>query len=262
MMRSLHFLFRTRKKNRLDRLTHLTVVLGAVVMLILPFSCTEEEKRHAPAIAEKDSLPFMQSRGISTLISDSGVIRYKIVAEEWNIYNTTNPPKWTFLKGILLEKFDSTFHIDWFVQADTAYCHNQQLWELRGRVVIRNQDFSHRHTFAPFPRRFSNFSMLGWCRSSGTDTGSEHSLQNCHAFLYYNTALWKMHHVFVETSSSHLLLLYENIRKIGEKTLNRFWKTDEICLCIFNILLLEWSKTPVFTTFLPLSPCLIQVQTI
>ena len=140
MMRSLHFLFRTRKKNRLDRLTHLTVVLGAVVMLILPFSCTEEEKRHAPAIAEKDSLPFMQSRGISTLISDSGVIRYKIVAEEWNIYNTTNPPKWTFLKGILLEKFDSTFHIDWFVQADTAYCHNQQLWELRGRVVIRNQE--------------------------------------------------------------------------------------------------------------------------
>ena len=140
MMRSLHFLLKKKKKNRLDRLTHLTVVLGAVVMLILPFSCTEEEKRHAPAIAEKDSLPFMQSRGISTLISDSGVIRYKIVAEEWNIYNTTNPPKWTFLKGILLEKFDSTFHIDWFVQADTAYCHNQQLWELRGRVVIRNQE--------------------------------------------------------------------------------------------------------------------------
>ena len=82
----------------------------------------------------------MQSWGISTLISDSGVIRYKITAEEWNIYNTTNPPRWTFVKGILLEKFDSTFHIDWFVQSDTAYCHNQQLWELRGRVVIRKPD--------------------------------------------------------------------------------------------------------------------------
>ena len=109
-------------------------------MLIFTLSCANEEKPHAPAINENDSLPFMQSRGISTLISDSGVIRYKITAEEWNIYNTTNPPKWTFLKGILLEKFDSTFHIDWFVQSDTAYCHNQQLWELRGRVVIRNQE--------------------------------------------------------------------------------------------------------------------------
>ena len=109
-------------------------------MLILTLSGAKEEKAHAPAVNQHDSLPFMQSRGISTLISDSGVIRYKITAEEWFIYNTTQPPRWTFMKGILLEKFDSTFHSDWFVQADTAYCHNQELWELRGRVVIRNQE--------------------------------------------------------------------------------------------------------------------------
>ena len=187
MMRSLHFLFRTRKKNRLDRLTHLTAVLGAAVMLILPFSCTEEEKHHAPAIAEKDSLPFMQSRGISTLISDSGVIRYKIVAEEWNIYNTTNPPKWTFLKGILLEKFDSTFHIDWFVQADTAYCHNQQLWELRGRVVIRNQDFSHRHTLLPFPAAFFSLCWRGVAAAAQTPVPNILFKNRCAFFSLYHS---------------------------------------------------------------------------
>lgn len=108
-------------------------------MLIFTISCTGDEKDRAPSISDQDSLPFMQSRGISTLISDSGIMRYKITAEEWDIYNSTNPPKWVFIKGILLEKFDSTFHIDWFVQSDTAYCYNQQLWELRGRVVVRNQ---------------------------------------------------------------------------------------------------------------------------
>ena len=41
-----------------------------------------------------------------------------------------------------------------------------------------------------------------------------------------------MHHVFVETSSSHLLLLYENIRKIGEKTLNRVRKINKIAYLI------------------------------
>lgn len=126
--------------NGLVRLTHITVTLWATVMLVLTVSCGKDNVRHAPSVEGKDSLPFMQSYGISTLISDSGIIRYKIVAEEWNIYNTTNPPKWTFVKGILLEKFDSTFHIDWFVQSDTAYCYNQQLWELRGRVFIRNQE--------------------------------------------------------------------------------------------------------------------------
>ena len=123
-----------------SRLTHITVSAVGFIMLLLAVSCSQEPHSHAPSINEKDTLPFMQSWGISTLISDSGVIRYKITAEEWNIYNTTNPPRWTFLKGILLEKFDSTFHIDWFVQADTAYCHNQQVWELRGRVNIRNQE--------------------------------------------------------------------------------------------------------------------------
>lgn len=42
------------------------------------------------------------------------------------------------MKGLFMERFDEHFHIDLFVQADTAYLHEQRLWELRGRVVIRN----------------------------------------------------------------------------------------------------------------------------
>ena len=122
------------------RLTRITAFVWTAIILCCISACGSEETNRAPAVSENDSFPFMQSWGVSTFISDSGVIRYKIIAEEWNIYNNTKPPRWTFLKGILLEKFDSTFHIDWFVQSDTAYCHNQKLWELRGRVVIRNQE--------------------------------------------------------------------------------------------------------------------------
>lgn len=108
-------------------------------MLLFSTACSDGQSHPAPAVDAKDSLPFMRSYGISNLISDSGVIRYKMIAEEWNIYNTTNPPKWTFMKGLFMEKFDSAFHIDWFIQSDTAYCYNQRLWELRGRVLLRNQ---------------------------------------------------------------------------------------------------------------------------
>lgn len=128
------------RENGLSRATHITVSFWMTVMLIFTISCADDAPNHAPSVNEQDSLPFMQSRGISTLISDSGIMRYKITAEEWDIYNTTNPPKWVFIKGLLLEKFDTTFHIDWFIQSDTAYCYNQQLWELRGRVVVRNQE--------------------------------------------------------------------------------------------------------------------------
>lgn len=86
-----------------------------------------------------DSLPFMHATGINTLISDSGVMRYHLVAEEWDIYNReAEPSTWKFMKGMLMERFDQDFHIDLYVQSDTAYLHRQQIWELRGRVVIRN----------------------------------------------------------------------------------------------------------------------------
>ena len=109
-----------------------------VSFFTLLLSCAGDQEHIAEAINDADSTAFMRSRGISTLISDSGVLRYKLIAEEWDIYTHTNPPTWKFMKGLLMERFDESFHIDLHVQADTAYLHEQRLWELHGRVVIRN----------------------------------------------------------------------------------------------------------------------------
>lgn len=49
------------------------------------------------------------------------MIRYKIITAEWLIYSHRNPPFWAFEKGIYLEKFDSLFHVDASIKADTAY---------------------------------------------------------------------------------------------------------------------------------------------
>lgn len=113
-----------------------TITLAMAGMLP---ACTGEVEHTAAAVSETDSLPFMHSVGISTLISDSGMIRYHMVAEEWDIYNKEGElSTWKFMKGLFMERFDKDFHIDMYVQADTAYLHRQQTWELRGRVVIRN----------------------------------------------------------------------------------------------------------------------------
>ena len=82
---------------------------------------------------------MMTSYGVNTLISDSGVIKYRIVIERWDVNTIKNPPRWTFEKGIFMEQFDEKFHIEGYIQADTAWYYDQQkLWELRGRVYIRN----------------------------------------------------------------------------------------------------------------------------
>lgn len=108
---------------------------------LLMCACTSEVEHLAEPVMGEDTLLFMHSNGINTYISDSGVLRYHMVVEEWDIYNGTvpgEPTTWKFMKGLLMERFDEKFHVDLFVQSDTAWLHKQKLWELRGRVVVRN----------------------------------------------------------------------------------------------------------------------------
>lgn len=117
----------------------LPVAISWIAGSLLMTACSKEERHFAPAVHAKDSLPMMTDYGVSTLISDSGRIRYKIVTEEWKIYPTTNPSKWTFEKGLFLEKFDQNFHVEAWIQADTAYYYDQKkLWRLIGHVFVRN----------------------------------------------------------------------------------------------------------------------------
>ena len=116
---------------------NITVAIWATVMFVLFPACSGGEKNLAEAITERDSLPSMKTLGVTTLISDSGITRYKIITEEWEIYDKKNPPYWAFEKGVYLEKFDSLFHIDASIKADTAYYYEKKkLWELRSNVHI------------------------------------------------------------------------------------------------------------------------------
>lgn len=102
-------------------------------------SCSEAHEHTAPAVHDRDSASMMVSYGVNTLISDSGVIKYRIVTERWDVNVIKQPTRWTFEKGIFMEQFDEQFHVEGYIQADSAWYYDQQkLWELRGRVYIRN----------------------------------------------------------------------------------------------------------------------------
>ena len=117
-------------------------ISGCLLLLFLSFNSCKEQKEHtAPAILEKDSVALMTSYGVNTLISDSGVIKYRIVTEEWEVNENRNPPRWIFDKGLFLEQFDEKFHVQSYIQCDTAYYYTQQkIWELHSRVKILTKD--------------------------------------------------------------------------------------------------------------------------
>lgn len=109
-------------------------------MLLSFSSCDGKAKAIGDAITERDSLPMMQTMGVTTLISDSGVTRYRVNTEEWLVFDRKKPSYWAFEKGVYVEQFDSIFNIEASIKADTAYYYDKErLWKLIGNVDIQNR---------------------------------------------------------------------------------------------------------------------------
>ena len=127
-------------RNRHYRCRSVLAAISFVVFhLSFSLACGGGTEHTADAINPEDSVSMMTSYGVNTLISDSGVIKYRIVTERWDVNTVREPSRWEFMKGIFFEQFDEQFHVQAYIQADTAwYFDKQRLWKLRGRVNIRN----------------------------------------------------------------------------------------------------------------------------
>ena len=121
-------------------ISHYTSLILLVALSAL-CACSEQKEHTAKAINPEDSVSVMISYGINTLVSDSGVMRYRIVTEKWEVNEIKNPPRWFFPRGLFMEQFDEKFHVETYIQADTAYNYTQQkLWHLIGNVRVKTVD--------------------------------------------------------------------------------------------------------------------------
>lgn len=124
-----------------SRVGNMHIIIICVLLALFVSACQEAVEHTAPAIRDRDSASVMTSWGVNTLISDSGVIKYRIVTERWDVNAVKHPSRWTFDKGLFLEQFDEKFHIQAYIQCDTAYYYDQlHLWELRSRVRVRTKE--------------------------------------------------------------------------------------------------------------------------
>jgi LPS export ABC transporter protein LptC len=127
------------KNNDHSLFRNITLFFPALLIILSLFSCFGENKQLGEAINNRDSLPVMRTLGVTTFVSDSGVTRYHIDAEEWLIYDKKRPSYWAFEKGVYLESFDSLFHVEANIKADTAYYFDKEhLWKLMGGVKINS----------------------------------------------------------------------------------------------------------------------------
>ena len=102
-------------------------------------ACKDEKTEVVKLDVDGDSVPTMTTHQVTTLISDSGQIRYRVTTSNWLVYDEAEVPKWRFPDGLYLEKFDLDFGIEATVQCDSAVYFSQRgLWRLDGNVNILN----------------------------------------------------------------------------------------------------------------------------
>ena len=119
----------------------ITIVLIAIVMLFLYGACSSNDKELVDINYDPETTPSMNTDSVITLISDSGITRYKLETENWQVFDKAKDPYWYFPKGIYLERFDSLFQVEATILADSAWNYtDKQLWRLKGNVDIRNMD--------------------------------------------------------------------------------------------------------------------------
>lgn len=119
--------------------TYLATVIMAVVSSFFCLSCGNKDKQLGSAITNRDSTSVITTRGVDMLISENGVIRYHVIAEEWKIFDKMDPPFYSMEQGVLLEILDTLMQVESTLRADTAYyMNNEELWRLKHDVHAEN----------------------------------------------------------------------------------------------------------------------------
>ena len=112
------------------------VTLSAAAILS---SCKEEKKYYVRNVGDGETTPTMLTTNVSTLISDSGYTKYKIVSPTWEMYDDAKVPKWKFPFGLELEQYDTKMRVAATLRCDSAtYLSQHRIWQLDVRVVMVN----------------------------------------------------------------------------------------------------------------------------
>jgi len=113
--------------------------LTSILILYFFISCGNNNQEYIELPYNKETTPSVKDDSVTVLLSDSGIIRYKIITKEWLTFDKASDPHWYFPQGIYVEQFDTTFNKQASIRSDTAWNYTQKkLWKLKGNVFMEN----------------------------------------------------------------------------------------------------------------------------
>lgn len=111
-----------------------------VAAMLLLNGCSKKQNSNITLETKnRAEIPGLEADTISSIITESGNIKFRISAGKYFIYDKAEEPYWDFPNGAKFERFSDSLKIDSEISCKKAtYLEKKQLWELRNRVVAKN----------------------------------------------------------------------------------------------------------------------------
>lgn len=110
-----------------------------VVVVLFAGACSKNEPEKIGAVKDRKTLPGLTATKITTVISDSGITRYRIYTDKWDIFDKAVEPYWEFPKGLHFEQFAENLSVSATFSSQYArYYESKKLWEFKGKVRAIN----------------------------------------------------------------------------------------------------------------------------
>ena len=126
----------------------------ALLAILAVAACSKERVETKSLNVNIDSLYTARMIKLNTLISDSGMIRYRMIAPVLLIYERPERNEWVFPQGLILRPYDTVSGNKVFIKAASAIRSTAtEEWELIGHVQVQGPEGQRLNTHRLFWQR-------------------------------------------------------------------------------------------------------------
>ena len=119
------------------------MAVASAIAICFFFSCSEGNEV-VNVSSDPSSTARLSATDVTTLVSDSGITRYRVDAKVWKVYERVEDPYWDFPEGIHFDRFDPDMKVDAEIESKKAiYYTTRKFWDLKDSVHAMNLKGEH-----------------------------------------------------------------------------------------------------------------------
>lgn len=122
------------------RHTRYYFIIAILIVILIASGCKDDDGIASSQKLDASKMPTMISHNVQTILSDSGMTKYRITTPTWLVFEDQKNRHWEFPDGLIAEELDAhNFDVKMSMKCDSAhYDRNTRMLNLVGNITIHD----------------------------------------------------------------------------------------------------------------------------